>query len=187
MVQGMGMATPDIRPALSIRRRYTVTLTSLPTAGLVEADAYDPCPGCYAHRIGGRCSWCEYTRALCADPAYAAMSDAQFRMDNFGTAEGYTPELAKADAKLVVTYERAKAIVERAATIVPNGCARCGAEQRGHAWRYGGQHREGAFKYESPTDAQRLRRMRARRAHQSGRLYEVVGTEFQRLHAQVGA
>lgn len=49
------------------------------------------------------------------------------------------------------------------AQIVPNGCRYCGIEMYKHCWRWIPD--ESWHRYESPTNEQRLERMRLRREH----------------------
>jgi hypothetical protein len=126
----------------------------------MHAQGIDPCPDCYTPRANSVCNPCRMQDILNTDPDYAAMADAQARLD---FEDFVSFEVSRADEQTVEAFWRKAEKAERDAVTEPNACGNCRRPERDHLHRHWHAHA-----YVQPSNAQRLARMYARRAARLG-------------------
>ncbi len=124
---------------------------------------YAMCEDCCGTALNadGTCPFCTMMRR--PDPVLGD-ENPQYRLDNLGPEDGYTAEDIQRDRELLRQSAAYWATVERDARTLVNGCAFCGAEERGHGRRSHAPYRiTDRHEYTTPSDQLRLARLRARR------------------------
>jgi hypothetical protein len=124
------------------------------------------CADCCHNLVAGACPNCTFNAQV---PLVYA--NAHGRME-----EGVGDAAQRnADERIVRLHERIEEQVRRDATVAPNGCAACGLVEQGHAQRW--TRGFGTHAWLTPTDAQRLGRMLARR-HSGWNAWKEINRRF---------
>lgn len=148
---------------------WLIRPTSRPGGNIVLATCPDP--DCLTLlRADGICRTCERLREL-----PAAMKAIHGIVWDPATTKEQLDEAAPISA----AYDGIKSAVYRDSREAPNSCAVCAVVEPEHGQRYGigGWHT-----WTAPTNAQRLDRMRARRAARDDRLWREVNRRFEALY-----
>jgi hypothetical protein len=144
------------------RRTGRLVIEVIPGAGGMEL-RYAVCSDCFGTLLlaDGTCPFCT---AMRRPHPILGTRNPQYRLDNLGPEDGYTPEDAERDRELLRLAHEYWVTLERDARTLVNGCALCGCEERGHGRRSHHPFRlADRHEYTAPSDRLRLARLRARR------------------------